>query len=56
MNFGSQIGGARDAVGQVVVGEFLQKPLRDLEDRLDLLVGEIVDRDDVARLRLGFAH
>ena len=42
-------GAASDPVGDVVVGEFLQKPLRDLEDRLDLLVGQIIDRDDVAR-------
>ena len=54
--FGGKVGRARDAIGDVVVGEVLQKPLGDLEDRFDLLIGEVVDRDDVARLRLGFAH
>ena len=54
--FGGEIGAAPDAVGDVVVGEFLQKPLRDLEDRLDLLIGEVVDRNDMARRRLGFGH
>ena len=33
-----------------------KKPRHDLEDRFDLLVGQIVDRDDVARYRLGFRH
>ena len=47
---------APDPVGDIVVGKFLQKPRRDLEDRFDLLVGQIVDRDDVARERLGFRH
>ena len=54
--FRGEVGAARDAVGDVVVGEFLQKPLGDLEDRFDLLIGQVVDRDDVARQRLGFGH
>ena len=49
-------GAACDPVGDMGVGEFLQKPLRDLEDRLDLLVAEIVDRNDMARGRLGLGH
>ena len=47
---------APDPVGDIVVRKFPQKPLRDLEDRLDLLIGEIVDRNDMARQRLGFGH
>ncbi len=54
--FGGEIGTARDAIEDVVVGEFLQKPLRDLEDRFDLLIGQVVDRGDMARQRLGFGH
>src|SRR5271155_1773056 len=54
--FGRQIGAASDPVGDVLVGEFLQKPLRDLEDRLDLLIGEVIDRNDMARRRRGFRH
>ena len=54
--FGRQIGAAPDAVGDVFVGEFRQKPLRDLEDRLDLLIGEVIDRNNMARRRRGFCH
>ena len=54
--FGRDVGAAPDPVGDVAVREFLQKPLRDLEDRLDLLIGEVVDRNDMARQRLGFRH
>ena len=54
--FRRQIGAAPDPVGNIVVGEFLQKPLGDLEDRLDLLIAEIVDRNDMACRRRGFAH
>jgi hypothetical protein len=54
--FGGQIGAAPDPVGDVIVGEFLQKALRDLEDRFDLLIGEVVDRSDVPGWRLGFRH
>ena len=54
--FRRQIGAAPDPVGDVFVGEFLQKPLGDLEDRLDLLIGEVIDRNDMARRRLGFCH
>ena len=46
--FCGDIGAASDPVGEVIVGEFLQKPLRDLEDRFDLLIGEVIDRNDVA--------
>ena len=54
--FGRDAGAASDPVGYVLVRQFLQKPMRDLEDRLDLLIGEIIDRNDVARERLGFRH
>ena len=54
MNFDARSVLRADAVGDILVGEFLQKPLRDLEDRFDLLIGEVVDRNDVARRRLGF--
>ena len=54
--FGRDAGAAPDPVRDIFVLKFLQKPVRDLEDRLDLLVGQIVDRDEVARERLGFRH
>ena len=54
--FGRQIGAAPNPVGDVFVGEFLQKPLRDLEDRLDLLIGEVIDRNNMACRRRGFCH
>jgi hypothetical protein len=38
------------------VGQLLQKPVRDLEDRLDLRIGEVIDRNEMASQRLGFAH
>jgi len=44
------------AMGAAGLGQILQKSLRHLENDLDLLVGEIVDRDDVARQRPGFRH
>ncbi len=43
---GRDVGAAADPVGDILVRQFLQKPLRDLEDRLDLHIGEIVDGDD----------
>ena len=48
MKFEAIVGAAPDAVGEVSIGKFLQVPLGDLEDGLDVLVGQIVDRDDVA--------
>ncbi len=56
MNLDGEIGAASDPVGDVAIGKFLQKPLRDLEDRLDLLVAEVVDRNDMARGRQGLGH
>ena len=53
MHLDGEIGAAPDPVGDVAIGEFLQKPLGDLEDRLDLLIAEVVDRNDMARERLG---
>ena len=49
MNFRGDIGAASDPVGNVIVGEFLQA-LRDLEDRFDLLIGEVIDQIDVPRV------
>jgi hypothetical protein len=40
----------------VIVGQFPQKPLRDLEDRFDLLIGEVIDRNDMAGRGLRLAH
>ena len=54
--FGRQIGAAPDPVMDFGVGQLLQKPVRDLEDRLDLRIGEVIDRNEMARQRLGFAH
>ena len=54
--FGRQIGAPPDPVMDFGVGQFLQKPVRDLEDRLDLRIGEVIDRNQMACQRLGFAH
>jgi hypothetical protein len=51
-----EVGAPSDSVGDVAIGEFLQKPLSDLEDRFDLLVTEVVDRNDMARGRLSLCH
>src|SRR5580700_9410829 len=39
---GGEVGATSDPIGDVTIGEFLQKPLGDLEDRLDLLIAEVV--------------
>ena len=43
-------------VTEVTVGQFRQKPLRDLEDRLDLLIREVIDRNDMTGRRQGLGH
>ena len=48
------LGAAADAIGEVRVGQFVEIGLGDVEDRLDVLVGQIVDRDDVAGGRMCF--
>ena len=54
--FGRKIGAAPDPIGHVIVCEFLEKALRDLEDRFDLLIGEVVDRNDVPCRGLSLGH
>ena len=50
---GRHIGAAADPVAEIAIRQLVEIGLGDLEDGLDVLVGEIVDRDDMAR-RLGF--
>ena len=43
------VGAAPDAVGEMLVGQLLQVGLGDVENGLDVLVGQVIDRNDVAR-------
>src|SRR5579885_1092086 len=47
--FRGDVGAPADAVGEVRIGELVEIGLRHVEDRLDLLVAEVVDRYDVAK-------
>ena len=54
--FRSDAAAAADAIGNIFVRQIFQKPRCQLENSLDLLIGEIIDGNDVARQRLRFRH
>ena len=45
----ADVGAAADAIGEMLVGQLLQVGLGGVENGLDVLVGQVVDRNDVAR-------